>query len=220
MSKVDVAVPEWMQPEGQEPQPTTSMIKPIPILSVRLVHPIKDPTTGQKKDMIITKLVRSKHAFYDRVTNTAHWHRVIPGLNIAIPWPQKHHSEFKEFSIDTLRMEVEARTYIPTLLTPPMPNTVIDELRNKFSIFRTRHDPKYIEQKMREDREVEAKKQLAKTMRTPMHEINRKERKLRRLRGKGTLTEGMMERIGKAIAEKRRLLEDSVGIGKPEAVPQ
>jgi large subunit ribosomal protein L24 len=211
-----------MQPPDQEPQPTTSMEQPLPILSVRLVHPIKDPTTGQKKDMIITKLIRSQHAHFDRVTNTASWHRVIPGLNIRIPWPKKHRSEFKEHPIDTLRMEVEARTYIPTLLTPPMPSTVIDELRNKFSIFRTRHEPEYIEKKMQEDREVVAKKQLAKRMRTPLHEINRKERKLRRLRGKGTLTSGMMERIGRAIEERRRLMGDSVGTtgGMQEVMPQ
>lgn len=186
--------------------PFITQEKPIPILSVRLVHKVRDPETGVKKDMIITKLVRSHGSYSDRHTYTANWQRMVPGHDIIIPWPKKEPKTFKAEKGDTLRAEVEARTFVPTLLRPPMPSAVIDELRGKYSIFRTRHDPEYIERKMAEDREAADKKRIAKEMRTPLQEIRAKERKLRRAQGKGKLTKGMKQRIGRFIEEKKKLL--------------
>jgi large subunit ribosomal protein L24 len=92
-------------------------------------------------------------------------------------------------------------------------------LRNKYSIFRTRHDPEYIAAKMKEDEEKEEKKKLIEQMRTPLKEINRLERKMKRAKGKGKLTEEMMERIGKVIAMKRQLQLDAAGVSQePEVV--
>ena len=100
-----------------------------------------------------------------------------------------------------------------------MPGSVIDELRNKYSIFRTRHDPEYIAAKMKEDEENEEKKKLIEKMRTPLQEINRLERKMKRAKGKGKLTDEMLERIGKVIATKRQLQLDSAGVSQePEVV--
>lgn len=101
-----------------------------------------------------------------------------------------------------------------------MPSTVIDELRNKYSIFRTRHDPEYIEAKMKEDQEKEEKKKLAEQMRTPLKEINRKERKMRKAKGKGKLTPVMLEKIGQLIVKKRQLTLEDAGVCKegPQAV--
>ena len=101
-----------------------------------------------------------------------------------------------------------------------MPSTVIDELRNKYSIFRTRHDPEYIEAKMKEDQEKEEKKKLAEQMRTPLKEINRKERKMRKAKGKGKLTPEMLEKIGQLIAKKRQWTLEAAGVSKedPQAV--
>ena len=89
-----------------------------------------------------------------------------------------------------------------------MPGSVIDELRNKYSIFRTRHDPEYIARKLKEDEEKEEKKKLIRSMRTPVKEINRLEKKMSRAKGKGKLTEEMLEKIGRVIAEKRQLQLD------------
>lgn len=57
--------------------------------------------------------------------------------------------------MDTSRVDVEASTFVASLGEPPMPSTVIDELRNKYSKFRTRHDPEYLRQKMLEDYQKE-----------------------------------------------------------------
>jgi large subunit ribosomal protein L24 len=98
------------------------------------------------------------------------------------------------------------RTWVPTLLTPPMPETVIDELRNKYSVFRHRHDEEYIARKMAEDEEQAKKKSMVEMMRTPLKEVNRRARKERKKMGKGTLTKEMLARIGEVMAKKRGLL--------------
>ncbi len=113
---------------------------------------------------------------------------------------------------------METKTFTPTLLTPPMPTSVIDELRNKYSIFRTRHEPEYIEAKIKEDQVKEAKRKTSEQMRTPLNEINRKERKLRKAKGKGKLTPDMLEKIGQVIARKKQLTMDAVGVSKVGAV--
>lgn len=195
--------------EGDE-RTVRAMPKPVPLTSVRLVYPLTDNETGETRDVIVKKLVNTAF-FHDRSTSSTYWKRVIPGLNITVPWPKQDPKEHQDNDCDTLRMEVETRTFVPTLLRPPMPTSVIDELRNKFSKFRTRHDPEYIAAKMQEDREAEAKKQLIEKMRTPLKDINRKERKMRRAKGKGTLTPDMLERLGRVIAQKKQLILDSDG---------
>jgi large subunit ribosomal protein L24 len=196
--------------DDQDDRSVRAMPKPVPLTSVRLVYPLTDTETGQTRDVIVKKLVNTSF-FHDRANSSTHWKRVIPGLNIIVPWPKQEPKEPKDNACDTLRVEVEARTFVPTLLRPPMPGSIIDELRNKYSKFRTRHDPEYIEARMQEDREAEAKKMQIEKMRTPLKDINRKERKLRRANDKGTLTPDMLERIGRVIAQKRQLILDAEG---------
>jgi large subunit ribosomal protein L24 len=144
---------------------------------------------------------------------------MIPGLNIKVPWPRKEPKVHEEYAADTLRVDVEVRNFVPTLLTPPMPGSVIDELRNKYSVFRTRHDPEYIAAKMKEDEEKEAAKKLSEQMRTPLREVNRRERKLRKAKGKGKLTREMLEKIGQVIAKKRQMALDAAGVSRVSATP-
>ncbi len=99
-----------------------------------------------------------------------------------------------------------------------MPTSVIDELRNKYSKFRTRHDPEYIAAKMEEDRLKEESKKSIRQMSTPLKEINKRERKLRKAKGKGTFTRPMLERIGEIIAKKRAEALNAAGMSKIEAV--
>lgn len=65
--------------------------------------------------------------------------------------------EVPEHEIDTLRYEVEARSWTPALLSAPMPTPVIDELRNRYSKFRTWHEPEYIARIDREEQQREEK---------------------------------------------------------------
>lgn len=197
-------------------RPVRSLPKPVPLTSVRLVYPLTNPETGETRDVIIKKLVNSR-IWHDRYTGTTKWSRVIPGLDIVVPWPKKEPKEYKDHECDTLRLDVETKSFVPTLLRPPMPGSVIDELRNKYSIFRTRHDPEYIEKKMAEDREKDAKKKLAEEMRSPLKELNRKERKLKKAKGKGKISTDMLEKIGEVIAKNRQAALEAAGVSKVEA---
>lgn len=125
----------------------------------------------------------------------------MPGQNIKIPWPKLEPKEKPEYAGDTLRIDMEERTFVPTLLRPPMPEQVIDELRNRYSKFRTRHTAEYIAEKEAEEAEKKARKKAADAMLLPIQEYNRRMRELRRARGQPVLTEGMLEKIGQIIAQ-------------------
>lgn len=73
--------------------------------------------------------------------------RFIEGLDIPIPWPEAQPQTFVDNDIDTLRIEVETFTFEPSLKNMPMPPSVLDELRNRRSRTRTRHEDWYIETK-------------------------------------------------------------------------
>lgn len=169
---------------------------------MRLVHPITDPATGTTKDVIINQLVASG-AITDRLTGTRRWDRIVPGLNISIPWPAKEEDERLEHSGDTLRIDVEEKTFIPTLLRPPMPEAIIDELRGKYSRFRTRHEPEYIAKLEDQEKEKKDRAKLMDDMRTPLQEFHREERKAKKKKGKPRLTPEMLEKIGEVIAKNR-----------------
>lgn len=198
-------------PEDPDQRPVRAMETPISLTSIRLVYPLTNPETGLTRDVIVKKVISSK-IWFDRRTGGHKWTRLIPGLNIAIPWPKKTPVEHKDGPNDTLRIEVEERTFVPTMLHPPMPSSVIDELRNKFSKFRTRHDPEYIEAKLEEDRIAKEKQETSKKMRTPLNEANRKARKERKKKGKGVLTEEMLEKIGQVMVQKQKVVLQNVGI--------
>lgn len=173
---------------------------PIPISSIRLVHPIKDPATGVTRDVIINQLVHGGF-LHDRVSGKRRWSRIVPGLNISIPWPKKEENELKDYSCDTLRIDVEDKTFVPTLLRPPMPEAVLDELRNKYSRFRTRHDPEYIARLEAEEQAVADRRKLMDSMRTPLQEFHRAQREGKKKKGKPRLTQEMLEKIGEVMAK-------------------
>ncbi|KAI1471177.1 uncharacterized protein F4812DRAFT_169317 [Daldinia caldariorum] len=173
---------------------------PIPISDIRLVHPIKDPSTGVTRDVIINQLVHSGF-LHDRVSGKRRWSRIVPGLNIAIPWPKKQEEDVKDYKVDTLRIDVEDKTFVPTLLRPPMPAPLIDELRNKYSRFRTRHDPEYVARLEAQEKAAgEHKLRTEESMRTPLQEFHRAQREGKKKKGKPRLTREMLEKIGEVMA--------------------
>ncbi|KAI9845376.1 MAG: hypothetical protein M1838_001776 [Thelocarpon superellum] len=204
LNMVDVAVPSWMAKEDDPNRtPVQSIEAGIPLASVRLVHALTDPETGHKRDVIVKKLVRG-NVWFDRHAGTQRWSRYIAGLDIKVPWPKKEAKTHKDHDVDTLRATVEASTWVPTLLRPPMPPTVIDELRNKYSKFRDRHDEDYVQRKRQEDEEARTKKSSV-AMVTPLMEAKRRERQEKKKRGKPRLTPEMLERIGEVMASARGL---------------
>ncbi|KAK0107093.1 hypothetical protein ONS95_003800 [Cadophora gregata] len=213
LNMMDIHLPAYaLSAEDPDQRPLRSIEQPISLKSVRLVTPLKDAETGVVRDVIVKEVTRSNIWFNKRGGCT--WTRKIPGLNIAIPWNKTKPKTYDDYAGDTMRLDVERKTFVPSLLTPPMPNTVIDELRNRYSIFRTRHEPEYIEKKQREEEEKQERKKSVKKMRTPLNEANRKARKERKKLGKGKLTPEMLEKIGQVIASKRNLTLEAVGVSK------
>ncbi|KAI1766572.1 hypothetical protein GGR53DRAFT_485828 [Hypoxylon sp. FL1150] len=184
---------------------------PLPISSIRLVHPIKDPATGTTRDVVINQLVHG-NMVSDRVTGKKRWSRIVPGLNIEIPWPKKEKPDVKDYKCDTLRIDVEDKTFVPTLLRPPMPESVIDELRNRYSRFRTRHDPEYIARLEAAEREKQDRRKLMDSMRTPLQEYHRAERERKKKKGKPRLTLEMLEKIGEVMAKNLERTRNAPGL--------
>ncbi|EER26179.1 hypothetical protein D8B26_003481 [Coccidioides posadasii str. Silveira] len=148
----DVEFPSFALAGDSDKRPFRPYPVPVPINDVRLVVPLEDPTTGQVKDVVV-KNAYGGAPFLDRPygSNTPKHTRYISGLNVEIPWPETEIPEYKDEPNDTLRIEVEAKTYVPSLQSFPMPETLIDELRNKYSKYRTRHDPEYVAKKQEAD---------------------------------------------------------------------
>jgi large subunit ribosomal protein L24 len=195
----------------KEDPPAANIELPLPISAVRLVHPVTDPTTGVTRDVIINQLAH-QDLVTDRQTGKRRWQRVVPGLNISIPWPAKDELEIPDYKTDTLRIDVEEKTFVPTLLRPPMPEVVIDELRNKYSRFRTRHDPEYVARVETEEQTKKDRAKLIESMRTPLQEFHRAEREGKKKKGKPRLTIEMLEKIGEVIAKNRERTLNAAGV--------
>lgn len=200
--QVNAKIPSFMAEESQTPVQQVKSV--VPVSAIRLVHPLPDPVTGNVRDVIIREL-KPVGIVHDRPTRKVFFSRIIPGLNVRIPWPKQKKREYEDHAEDTLRLEVEERTFVPTLLRPPMPETVLDELRNKYSKFRTRHTDEYIALVEAREAEKKARRKGARAdeMLLPVQEYNRKMRELRRERGKPELSEEMLEKIGEVIAKNR-----------------
>lgn len=226
--KQNFTVPEYMSKlqGGQKPLHVQTTEFRIPINAIRLVHPLKDPVSGKIRDVIINELV-ARNYYKDKATGRETWSRVVPGLNVEIPWPkifeeaerQNLEGTFEDHACDTLRIDVEEKTFVPTLLRPPMPSEVIDELRNRYSKFRTRHEEAYIAKKEAEEAEKAARKKGIMTMRTPVQELNAKIRAERKARGQPELSEDMLAKIGEVMARNRNRTLAGSGIAQIESPP-
>ncbi|TEA19555.1 hypothetical protein C8034_v009389 [Colletotrichum sidae] len=218
LCSVTTSVPEVFRKLKDGTAPTQNVAMDIPISSIRLVHPIVDPETGVARDVIIRKLV------HDRVRTAKtirlrSWDRRVPGANIIIPWPKADKKEEPdEMAADTPREHVLEETYIPRLLEAPMPLEVIDELRNKYSVFRTRHTDEYVAQAERREAEKRSLRNPtaagSKSSRTAVQEFNRQQRDERRRRGKPSLTPEMLEKIGEVIAKNKAQVLNAAGISE------
>jgi large subunit ribosomal protein L24 len=203
---------------------------PIAIDCIRLVFPITNAETGETKDTIINQLkgippnMKSPNMTFDRWNHGKKWDRVVPGINVVIPWPEVQAPEESTYPIDTVREKVEERTFYYGLLSPPMPEQVLDELRNKFSKFRTRHEEWYVQQREAEAAAKKAQQEPAPSMQTPLEEYHAMQREIRAARGEPELTDEMLEKLGAIIAQKKEAaLKDAgvsqVGSAKDASIP-
>lgn len=198
--------------EEQQKITVQTVEKPISLRDLRLVTAIQNPETGETRDVIVKELANLN----ERRKVSEGRIRKIGGTDIIIPWPARLEGEELQAKLkEKIGMErytttfeaVEEVSYndIP-LLSPPMPASVIDELRNKYSVFRTRHTDAFIAEKEKEDRLKEKEKERVKLMRTPLQIKNRKERKARKKLGKGFLTKDMLGAIGQVMAKNKGIV--------------
>lgn len=206
---VDISVPEWAQQEDHSEESRVSQSMPIPLENVKLVYPLPDKTTGIPQDVIIDRLERVNEQ-WDAVKRV--WdkgERAIPGTSTIIPWPETAPPLEPDHEDDTLRINVEEATFRPHLMFPPMPTTVIDELRNKYSKFRTRHSFEFIQKMEALDAREEKRAGLIKTMRTPLQELADMRAKQQAAEEK-KLTDDQLAKIGEVIFNERMKAEQSL----------
>jgi large subunit ribosomal protein L24 len=186
--------------DGQKYPEQSVNTMPIPISAIRLVHPITDPATGVTRDVIIRTLQHA-NVRRDRLTRTTEWDRYVPGLNVIIPWPEKAEPQEETTPADTPRKNVQEATFVPSLLSPPMPTELVNELRNRYSRFRTRHEEWYLQKKQAEADAKKATKQVAESMLTPVQEFTRQRRATRKALGQPKLSEEMLQKIGSLMVK-------------------
>lgn len=193
---------------------------PISVSSIRLVYPIRNAETGVTRDVVINELkavppnMKSENMTLDRWEYGNKWDRLVPGINVVIPWPEVAAPEHEAKAADTVREQVEERTFYYGLLAPPMPRQVIDELRNKYSRFRTRHEPWYLRQKEMEGQLERSRREAAKSMQTPLDEFHEKQRAIRDARGEPELTDEMLEKLGRIMADRKAVALDQAAVSE------
>ncbi|KAF2461698.1 hypothetical protein BDY21DRAFT_275517, partial [Lineolata rhizophorae] len=201
VNEVDVATPEFLKKEDLQ-GPTTTMEKPIPIRSVRLVYKVKAPSSPVEEDVIVERV--QVNYVWDPDTDEKVKERVIPGLGIKIASaPKPEPLTESDQPPDTLRIRTEELTWVPTLRTLPMPRGVIDELRNRFSKYRRQLEPGF-ERKLRaREAEQEAIKESVKTMMTPKAQLRMVQAEKRREEmEKKVLSEDMMAKLGQMMMKQ------------------
>ena len=147
---------------------------PIPFKDVRLVYPLENPLTGGLRDVIINEITLRQPTSFERKAGIDKPIRYIAGVEppVELPYPETKEADFTDTDSDTLRIQVEERTWVPTLGIPPMPENVLDELRKRRSRFRTRFDDAFIAKKEAAQQRVEDKKLALKmAARSPFDEI-------------------------------------------------
>ncbi|KAF4121960.1 large subunit ribosomal protein L24 [Geosmithia morbida] len=193
---------------------------PMSIGAIRLVYPLPDPATGTTKDTIIHQLkatppnMQSENMTLDRWEHGNKWDRVVPGINVVIPWPEVKVPQFVTHDVDTARDQVEDRSFYYNLLSPPMPPQALDELRNKYSKFRTRHEGWYVAKKEEEAAAKKGRHNLLLAMRTPGEELGIKRREAKAARGEPELSDDMLLKLGEIIAQSKAASLEDAGVAQ------
>lgn len=143
-------MPEYLKDVHNYQNSVTSMPISLSINDIRLVVTLEENGAPYEA---IAKHVIAGPPFVKRPNLVTPRHsRYIKGEDIPIPWPNEDViPTIEDKEGDTLRQEVEHETYIPSMQYAPFESTIIDELRNKYSKYRTRHDPEWVKAKQMED---------------------------------------------------------------------
>src|SRR5215469_7106595 len=157
-----------MKKHDGDPRPYRTNAMPLPMADIRLVYQFKD------RDVILENMLL--RASWDRRKNKPLVKRYLPGLEESLPdhRPEENEDYSNEPAgpDDTLRITTEEVTFLPTLIQMPTPASVIDELRNKYSKFRIRHEEAYIEKMKKKEVREQNKQNRVKLMWTPRDRLN------------------------------------------------
>lgn len=205
---------------GMLGNPAAAMPVPLPIDAIRLVYPITNPETGLTRDVVIHQLtavppnMASRTMTFERWEFGNKWDRLVPGINVIIPWPEVNAPKFTTTAADTVRDLVDERTFHYSLLSAPMPSGIINELRNPYSKFRTRHEAWYIAQKEAEAAEKRGRQEMLKSMMTPLDELHAKKRADKAALPEPELSEEMLVKLGEIIARKKATALSNAGVSE------
>lgn len=102
---------------------------------------------------VIVRHVQGGEPFYEREPgSTIPRHtRYAAGTGEELAWPDPYVSNNERFESDTPRKYVDEITYIPEVLSGPLPKDVAAELEVKYSRKRTRHEDSWVARKIVED---------------------------------------------------------------------
>lgn len=194
------------------------MALPLPLKDVRLVVPLIDSETGTAQDTVIEEMGFIAERYKNGVKIPKARYVETPTGRVDIPYPANEPVQ-PEFDNDTLRIEVEERSWTPTLSVPPMPPSVIDELRNKYSKFRQRHDDDWIAARDRETARQTAKlARMQARMITPLEELQKRKTAQKLAVGDPQLDEHLLASIGEIMARNLNLSERESSLESPAGV--
>ncbi|KAJ6155082.1 hypothetical protein N7470_005648 [Penicillium chermesinum] len=146
----EVVVPEWAKDAMGISQDVMTQPLPISMDDVRHVVAVEDGDLT--KDCIVEHAYAGPpHFERPSYSQLPRYTRYVSGTGMVIPWPHEAEPGKEVYESDTRGPEVAEASWVPTLDSPPFPSSVIDELRNKYSRFRTRHDPEYVKAKVMEE---------------------------------------------------------------------
>ena len=113
---------------------------PIHYSNVQLVGEIPenalDPRPDSPKRTVFVKRVNRGKLFFNKERKLLTWRRWIPGEGLFLPWPRAgvaERNQRENEGTDTPEASVKSQTYLETLHRPPVPETMMDELRNRYS---------------------------------------------------------------------------------------
>ncbi|KAH8697170.1 hypothetical protein BGW36DRAFT_378115 [Talaromyces proteolyticus] len=187
-----VYIPDWAKKASQVENNFTTMELSLPIDDVRLVVTLEEDGVPYEA---IAEHVYGGAPFLEQTNEDTPKHtRYIAGEDIPIPWPREHvvDNKFKDTEADSLRREVEHETWEPTLKYAPFESSIMDELRNKYSKYRKRHDPEWVSEKEMEDLQQEYLQ--SRTLLTPQGEL-----KLHRAAQKAEARKAKLDKHGNYI---------------------
>ncbi|KAI5207532.1 hypothetical protein E4T39_02009 [Aureobasidium subglaciale] len=207
LRKVDFHVPEYVRKENKDDRAVVQQTMPIRWEEVKLVFPLRDQTTGHFEDVVVDSVDLRNAGWVERKSGLREYvrgQRFLPGIKTPLPWPKSEDpAKAEAYDDDTLRISVDDATHRPYLLQPPMPPSVIDELRNKYSIFRSRHEPEYIAAKDAQDQAAKHRENLARLVSTPLAELKEQQRQ-EKLANTLELSEEQLARIGEVMAQEKQ----------------